>query len=145
MNRGVSPQHAPKMQRGFTLIEVMVASVFFVISLAAIFTLHVNASGMMVRAKGFDAATSILLNMSELIQVLAPQDVQTLLTTANGKGYDRNGIPLPKGSSGAFYTLNTSLIPGSGTYKHLTLKVSWKESGSASPHAITTDTLVNLP
>ena len=138
-------QRVPRVQRGFTLIEVMVASAFFIISLTAIFSLHVSASKMTAGARNFDVGTSILLNMGELIQVLAPQDVQTLLTTANGKGYDRNGIPLSGPGANAFFTLNTSVIQSNGTYKHLILKVTWTESGAASPHAITTDTLVNLP
>ena len=145
MRRFVSRQHAQRMQRGFTLIEVMIASVFFAISITAIFTLNARASKTMIESRNYDRATSLILNMSELVQVLAPAQVQTLLATSNGKGYDINGNPLKNSSKNAFYTMNMSIIASSGTYKHLMFKVTWTDPGTTKPHVVTSEALVNLP
>lgn len=130
---------------GFTLIEVMIASIFFVIVTGAIYQLQVAGSINIARAQTYEKATSLLMDIQELIQVLSPQQIQSLLSTANTIAYDRQGQVTQASSPTAFFTLSASIIPSSDTYKHMAVTMSWQDVGLAGVRQIVTDTLVTLP
>lgn len=132
-------------ERGFTLIEVMIASTLFMVLFSAIMGLQVLSTRLSQNARNYEKASKLLLDMSEYFQVLPPQKLQNLVDRSSGQAFTKAGILTQNSSLDAYYTLKTVLIPDSGTFKQLALTVYWMDPGVVTQRSVTSNMLVALP
>ena len=128
--------------RGFTLIELMLATAIFISGVAAILGLHLNATQIIARARNYDRATSLLLDAGELLQVLTPEQLQLVAAAWANQGYSATGELVPVAGGQVFYTMAASTLQVNGSLGHLTITISWQDPGVATTRTITSDALV---
>lgn len=129
--------------QGFTLIEVMVATAFFLVVLGAILGLQVRAVQMLQSGRNLERATRLLNDMGDLMQVLPAARVQQFVDNKTGTAFSIEGAAAAAGTQEAFFYLFVDMIPSAATFKQLNLQVKWQEK--AESRAIFSNLLVDLP
>lgn len=131
------------LANGFTLIEVMMASLVFLSGLAAVLTMQEAAARTRMRGSRLSTARIIAANLEDLSQVLAPAQLQEL-AQGPARYYDGAGVPLADATQ-AIYTLTPSVQGQTNTLKLLRLHLAWTYPGTTRQTFLDTDVQVRLP
>lgn len=129
--------------RGFTLIEVMLATAFFLAVIAAILNLQVKSAQQMSDSRDFERGVNLLNDIAELLQVLPADKVQQVTDNKAGVAFAQNGAPLPQSDPRVFYRLYADMVPAVATLKQINLLVQWEQR--TEKRSIKSNLLVNLP
>ena len=149
--RQPQPRHS---ERGFTLVELMYATGYFMIGLAALASFQIVAATGSGRANDISNATNLAASTIEMVRA---SNFNTVLTTVQPMvaTYDRYGNLT---STPAFYsvsatstvasptyftvTTNCSQVAGAGYYE-IVVQANWKQNPSATfVHGITMQTRI---
>ena len=130
MDQRVSRRPARRGERGFTVVEVLIAMLVLVIGFAGILSLQLTA----MRATSFSRhATEASVLAEDKMEELRTIPVATL---ANGNDtVDARGVPDALGLFTRAWTITTG-----GATTAVTVAVSWDEQGS-EPYTISMSTL----
>jgi type IV pilus assembly protein PilV len=122
-------------ERGFTVIEVLIAMLVLLIGMAGILTLQLTA----MQATSFSRhATEASILSEDKMEALRTMPINLL--SDGSDQVDARGVPDEEG----LYTRAWTVTPGASTTA-LTVSVSWNEQG-AEPYTITMSTLrSNIP
>ena len=131
--------HSPRTdarERGFSLIELMVALTVLLIGISGVLTMHLTS----MRATSYSRhATEAAVLGEDKMEELRTIPIDTLAATGS-ETVDAQGVAAADAPYTVAWTLDWDLS-GIGT---LIVTVSWLERGS-EPHAVVMRTLRNLP
>jgi Tfp pilus assembly protein PilV len=131
-------KHKMTGQTGFTLIEVMAASLVFMLSLVAIFGLQMRASVMTTQANHWAQASSLSMNVVDLLQLLPDAAVSDYVNSKTYKTFDRTGLAVDGDSQDAFFKISVVQIASAAKVNRLRLTVSWLNPFSSAPKELIT-------
>ncbi len=139
--RSLPPPAVTSSQRGFTLVEMMLAVGVFMIGMAGVVTMQLAARHGRVSSNDLSLATNLATSTLDLLET---QDFDGLADAT--AWYDRQGVQLGS-AAGAFFTITTTIttdvdastgVPGD--VKSAVAHVSWSNEGY--PHDITLATKI---
>lgn len=122
--------------RGFTLIEVLVASAVFLAGFLGVTALQTQSARQLAAAGHKERATQIASSLVDLGRLLPTHDLLALGASTQ-LGYSIDGLALAS-SLGAFYTATVIVqtVPNDKVYNYKT-EVRWTEPGAGRAQSIT--------
>jgi type IV pilus assembly protein PilV len=128
------PRPRPAGERGFTVIEVMIALTILLIGIAGLLAMQLTA----VRANAFSRHATEAASLAEdKMEWLRTQPI------ADGTTSDVvNALGIP-GGDGLNYTRKVTITSGT-TEATIDVEVSWTEADGGDPHSISLSTLRSL-
>jgi Tfp pilus assembly protein PilV len=140
MHRPPTPRRR-RHEAGFTLVELMYATGYFMIGLVGIMSFQVVASTYSQRAADLSMATNLCTSNLEMLRV-TPVNTLASLGTDYQIVYDRYGTKQgAAGFTAGYFTVTENIVQISGArYMNATVNTSWKASGSTFVHNITMQT-----
>jgi len=117
---------------GFTLVEVMCATVILIAGMASIYTAETASARTYASARHLSLATMLGSNMLEMSKILPPSDLLAMAQSSFSQDYDEKGNVLKQKSKASFYNLTMSTVSSTPTSLTILVTVSWSDGASGS-------------
>lgn len=130
--------------RGFTFVELMYASAFFLFGLTGLLTMDAAATKQIAQAQHQMRATSLAGNTAALC-ALMPLPTLRAISSAQSLGYDAEGALMSAGGSNAFYVLSVNALSNATGGLDVRVQVDWQEPSTGAARRVTLQNAVPIP
>jgi prepilin-type N-terminal cleavage/methylation domain-containing protein len=125
---------APSLAKGFTIVEVMVASVILVVGFMGMIRAVTTGSEMLATARRQNIAAQIITHETEKLRLKDWTYLSTTLASSTATAYvsDLTDINTAIAGSGVVFNLATTVSTPTTDLREVTFTVTWTKSGTSN-------------